>query len=780
MKNPVFALLCIVSMCTIAFAQTSLFDELNIIRSGDASTSEKTEDHQLRGVAAAGGNVITYTADKLYISSDEGATWRQPVFLPPGQAISGAAAASNGNAAVLVFDGERGTFEYLEISSAGLIGVRRPVSIAVDDLSQTHLDDVTLGVSGNIITATFRLQTSSNFVGTMVYRSNDGGISWQRVSRSVEIRTSDEPAEKRAGSWQLVSEGHCSGYKTGCVQETRLLNGGADRTPSQIRALTAAARAAAASAAGPQFSQAPGGSTRISLNTGFDKCTAGSIAQMQTWWNSSPHHVANMYMSGRNRGCAQPTLNANWVKQVTAMGWGLIPTIIGYQSPCTSSATSQKFSMDPATAEMQGRGEADIAVADAINLGLAVGSILYYDMERYDETTATVGCRAASTAFIKGWTERTNELGFVSGAYGSPKNAQEDWLTLPVASRPHAIWMARWDNVPNVWTYVSFASFPTTEWANHQRIKQWQAPHDENWGGVTFNIDGNILDAPVVGHAIAKNKNADFDGDGKADISVFRAASGTWFYLGSGTAGFRAVAFGQDGDIPVPGDYDGDGKTDAAVFRPATNTWYFQTKNAFNVRVFGEAGDIPAAADYDGDGRTDIAVFRPSSGTWYIRYSDSRSTFASYQFGASGDKPVVGDYDGDGKADLALFRPSTQTWYYLGSGPGGFSAEQFGEPGDIPVQGDYDGDGRTERAVFRPSNGTWYSYRSTEGFQIREFGMNGDIPAPADFDGDDKTDIAVFRPSAASWFIQGTSGGFSVRSFGESGDLPIPTTYLPR
>ena len=43
-------------------------------------------------------------------------------------------------------------------------------------------------------------------------------------------------------------------------------------------------------------------------------------------------------------------------------------------------------------------------MAAAVNLGLAAGSILYYDMERYDETTATTGCRTATTAFLKGWT----------------------------------------------------------------------------------------------------------------------------------------------------------------------------------------------------------------------------------------------------------------------------------------------------------------------------------------------------------------------------------------
>ena len=42
---------------------------------------------------------------------------------------------------------------------------------------------------------------------------------------------------------------------------------------------------------------------------------------------------------------------------------------------------------------------------------------------------------------------------------------------------------------------------------------------------------------------------ADYDGDGKADVAVFR--SGTW-YLQRSQAGFTGVAFGTAGDKPVP------------------------------------------------------------------------------------------------------------------------------------------------------------------------------------------------------------------------------------
>ena len=279
----------------------------------------------------------------------------------------------------------------------------------------------------------------------------------------------------------------------------------------------------------------------------------------------------------------------------------------------------------------------------------------------------------------------------------------------------------------------------------------------------------------------------DFDGDSKADVSIFRptgASGAEWWYQRSIDGQVPAIQFGSSTDIPVPADYTADGKTDIAFFRPSTGEWFILRSEDYSYFAlpYGQPGDIPVPGDYDGDHKADIAVYRPSSHYWYLQLS-STGVSAILEFGLSNDQPVPADYDGDGKQDPAVWRPNGSTggeWWGIKSSTGGPFALSFGSAGDKAVPADYTGDGKTDFALWRPSTGQWFISRSEDfSYLAFPFGTTGDLPVPADYDGDGKADAAVFRSSTATWYINRTGGsGFLITNFGASTDRPVPGIYV--
>ncbi|MEA1927844.1 MAG: C1 family peptidase [Candidatus Auribacterota bacterium] len=239
---------------------------------------------------------------------------------------------------------------------------------------------------------------------------------------------------------------------------------------------------------------------------------------------------------------------------------------------------------------------------------------------------------------------------------------------------------------------------------------------------------------------------SDFNGDGTADITLFRPDSGLW-----AIRDITRLYFGGLDDRPVPGDYDGDQTTDISLFRPGSGLWAIRRITRY---YFGARFDIPTPGDYDGDGTYDPGLFRPSSGLWAIK-GISRA-----YFGHGEDIPIARDYTGDGTTDLAIFRRDTGLWAIRS-----ISRFYFGGEEDIPIPGDYTGDLIADIGLFRPSSGLW----AIRDIRRVYFGGSSDQTVPADYNGDGQETIAIFRETSGLWAFENGERLY----FGKIGDIPV-------
>lgn len=247
----------------------------------------------------------------------------------------------------------------------------------------------------------------------------------------------------------------------------------------------------------------------------------------------------------------------------------------------------------------------------------------------------------------------------------------------------------------------------------------------------------------------------DFDGDGRADLTVYRNSNNTFYARSSLTGNLLARPIGQAGDsVSLTVDFDGDGKSDfsTARYNPAILWRIFNSStDALQEIEWGSSalGDFFAAGDYDGDGRSDIAVFR--AGVWYIIES-STGVYRYERFGQAGDVPAPNDYDRDGKADLTVARSENgvRVWYVRRSSDTQFYRVEWGLSSDAFFTGrtDFDGDGASDILVIRNESGqrVFYIRRSSDShLQVIRWGASSDLPKLGDYDGDGKTDAAVTR-----------------------------------
>ena len=254
---------------------------------------------------------------------------------------------------------------------------------------------------------------------------------------------------------------------------------------------TASAHAGTASAhsssARPRAVHRAGDPTYTGL--GFDACSTPSASAMSAW-GASPYRAVGIYVGGANEACAQPNLSPSWVEQESAAGWVLLPIYVGLQAPSNGCGCA---AIVPSQASAEGTAAADDAIDQASAQGISPGNPIYDDMEAYNRTSNNT---SAVLAFLSAWTTELHAHGYLSGVYSSENSGIVDLVNAVGTSfvEPDEIWIANWNGQQNTNSSV----VPSTEWANHQRLHQYQGGHNATYGGVTINIDSDYVDASAA------------------------------------------------------------------------------------------------------------------------------------------------------------------------------------------------------------------------------------------------------------------------------------------
>ncbi len=260
-----------------------------------------------------------------------------------------------------------------------------------------------------------------------------------------------------------------------------------------VRSLAGVAAAAAsptlAPAGGAGSAGPPAGPGAVYTGLGFDPCSAPSPAQMSAW-GSSPYHAVGIYIGGANMGCSQPNLSPAWVSHESAVGWHLIPTYVGLQAPSNSCGCA---SITPSQASSQGTAAAIDALSQAGALGIGTGNPIYYDLEAYQRGGTST---SSVLGFLSAWTTQLHAAGYLSGVYSSAASGMVD-LAAQIGTgyeEPDDIWIADWNGAQT----TSDPYVPSADWSLHQRLHQYDGGHNETYGKVTINIDGDYLDGATA------------------------------------------------------------------------------------------------------------------------------------------------------------------------------------------------------------------------------------------------------------------------------------------
>jgi hypothetical protein len=287
--------------------------------------------------------------------------------------------------------------------------------------------------------------------------------------------------------------------------------------------------------------------------------------------------------------------------------------------------------------------------------------------------------------------------------------------------------------------------------------------------------------ATVVIGATREPVQADFNGDGRADL-VFSKADNSlaiWLMNGTQVLGSATVLGPASGTtVTKVGDFDGDGKTDLVrQFSDGSIVVYFLDgaalaaapaglSNPQTVAVANANWTLVNVGDFNGDGKTDMVIQDSAGGTEIWRDVGSQTQgIMSSAVAAGWYVSKVADFNGDGKSDLL--------WTNATGGIGIWTMDGFnaidkqvvfsnGSGWKAIGTGDFNGDGKADVLFLNTTNGAigMWLMNGTQALakqSVFTAATGWSITQVADFNADGKSDLlwTYERGDTGLWLMDG-------------------------
>jgi hypothetical protein len=342
------------------------------------------------------------------------------------------------------------------------------------------------------------------------------------------------------------------------------------------------------------------------------------------------------------------------------------------------------FPLGLATADFNGDGKADLAVANGSNsnLGLLLGN---GNGTFQNQATFATGIGPQSVAvgdFNRDGkpdaVTANSSSNDVSVLMGNGDGTFQPSQQLAVGFRPVAVAVAdvNGDGNPDILVGNNSSSSVGVLLGN---------------GDGTFQHQRTFATLGLAGAVAA----ADFNGDGKPDLVVTKynanPYSGVAVLLGNGDGTFQGATpypTGGPAEHVAVADFNGDGKVDLVVNRYDNNqivaVLLGNGNGTFQAAFFFHAGPGPegvAAVDINGDGKPDLVIANAlGSGSISTLLGNGNATFQPPATLAAGSRTyslVSADFNGDGKPDLATGNLNNTVSIFLNSANGYFTGQVY-------------------------------------------------------------------------------------------------------